>query len=208
MSQLGPIEIWRVLEDQRGEDDIVEAAEQDAASMSDEQLDEALRLAGFQVADVERAARSARPVAVLGAGAPAQAVPQYVVAPMFDRPRRRAPVLWLAAAATTVTVGAGVLYATLRPSPEPAPQPAITPTPATPSTPAPSPDLVAAADLRARASDALAMGYAARCLDMLDEAKAIDPAGDTAPAIIDLRRKATTTPEPKAPPTPLKPRLK
>jgi hypothetical protein len=112
-------------------------------------------------------------------------------------------VLWLAAAATTATVGGGVLYATLhapsQPSP-PSPGPTVAPPPSAPAPVVPPPpDLVAARDLRARARDALAMGFATRCLDLLDEAKAIDPAGDEAADVVALRKRATR------PPGPLKP---
>jgi hypothetical protein len=48
------------------------------------------------------------------------------------------------------------------------------------------------------------MGYATQCLDLLDEAKAIDPAGDQAADVAALRRQATAPTVPVSP----KPRLK
>jgi hypothetical protein len=62
-------------------------------------------------------------------------------------------------------------------------------------------DLVAAADLRARAREALAKGRGASALDLLDQARALDPAGDTAPEVAALRvkAKAAEAPAPKPP---------
>jgi hypothetical protein len=206
--QLSSVEIWNVLLEQAAEDDAFEAAAAATDALTDAQVEEELRLAGFDVAELNDAALS-----VLAEAAPAQplepvqAVAQVVPLPSLEKaPKRRRPaVFWLAAAAaaTTATVGGGVLYATLhapsRPSP-PAPEPTVAPTPSTPAPVVPAPpDLVAARDLRARARDALAMGYATQCLDLLDQAKAIDPAGDQAADVVALRQRA------KAPPGPLKP---
>jgi hypothetical protein len=207
---LSSLEIWNVLLDQAREDDAFEAVVAATDALSDEQVADELRLAGFQMAEVQRAALA--PLAELGllppasepAMQPVQAVAQVVPLPSIDRSKRRRPaVLWLAAAATTATVGGGVLYATLHAPSQPSPivpEPTVAPPPSTsaPVVP-PPPDLVAARDLRARASDALAIGDAAQCLELLDQAKTIDPAGDEAADVAALRRRAMS---PKGPPNP------
>jgi hypothetical protein len=204
------VEIWSVLLEQAAEDDAFEAAARATDALTDAQVADELRLAGFDVAELHDAA-----LALLAGSAPphnpepVQAVAQVVALPSLDgldsTRRRRPAVLWLAAAATTATVGGGLLYATLHSPSPPAPVPAPSPPP---SAPAPvvsaPPDLVAARDLRARARDALAMGYATQCLDLLDQAKAIDPAGDEAADVAALRRQATAPTVPVSP----KPRLR
>jgi hypothetical protein len=207
VTQLGPVAIWNVLLDQAREDDAFEAIVSATDALSDEQVEAELHLAGVPLAELHAAA-----LASLGESAPAlpdqpvQAVAQVVRLPSIEKPKRRRPaVFWLAAAATTATAFGGVLYATLHSPSQPAPEPAPVPSP---SSPAPvvsaPPDLVAARDLRARARDALAMGYATQCLDLLDQAKSIDPAGDAAPDIVALRRKASVPEKTR----PLKPSLK
>ena len=207
---LSALEIWNVLLDQAREDDAFEAAVAATDALSDEQIADELRLAGVPLAEVQRAALDA--LADLGpvvpasdhATQPVQAVAQVVALPSIDRPKRRRPaVFWLAAAATTATVGGGVLYATLRSPSEPSPatpEPSVAPPPSTSAPVVPPPaNLVAARDLRARAREALATGYAIRCIELLDQAKDLDPAGDRAADVVALRQRATV------PPGPLKP---
>lgn len=211
-TQLGPLEVWNVLLDQAREDDAFEAAAAATDALTDAQIEAELRLAGFQMTEVHRDVLAALeehdpiPSALEPVQAVAQVAPLPAVA-SIDRPRRRRPaVFWLAAAATTATVGGGVLYATLhapsQPSPPSLPEPAPVPSPSTPAPVIPAPpDLVAARDLRARARDALAMGYSTQCLDLLDEAKVIDPEGDQTPDVVALRRRATS-PHSPVPPKP------
>ncbi len=208
---LGPLEIWNVLLDQAREDDAFEAAVAATAALTDAEVEAELRLAGLPMAEVERAALA--PLADLApmsfvsdlAVQPVQAVAQVVPRPRLERPKRRRPAaFWLAAAATTattVTVGGSVLYATLHaPPPQTLPQPAPVPSPSTPAPVVPAPtDRVAAGDLRARARRALAMGYESQCLDLLDQAKILDPDGDEAPDVVALRQRATSPEEPLPP---------
>ena len=56
--------------------------------------------------------------------------------------------------------------------------------------PAPAPDLVAAADLRRRAAVACAAGHPEECVALLDQARAKDPAGDSAPEVLRMRDDA------------------
>ncbi len=246
MAQLGPQAIWDVLEAQAREDDELDAAIDAVAAMSDAELDAELQRGGFDVAQLAGTARALREDAAGAAetaGDPetesasasasatasesgpetvAEAVEQVAPAPRSERVRRRRPptaVLWLAAAATAATVGAG-LYAALHRAPDAVPEPAP-PAPPSPPSPVPSPapsmpgpDLVAARELRARAVDAFALGDAPECLELLDRARELDPAGDTAPEVVALRRQATApkTPAPSdkgpAPRGPDKPRRK
>jgi hypothetical protein len=88
------------------------------------------------------------------------------------KPARRpmATAVWVAAA-TAAAVGAGTYATTVGPLA---------------AHPAPS----AAEILRQHAVDALRDGKAAECLKLLDEAKTKDPAGDAAPEVTELRRRA------------------
>jgi DNA-directed RNA polymerase specialized sigma24 family protein len=67
----------------------------------------------------------------------------------------------------------------------------VTP-PASASAPvtSPAPDLVAAADLRRRAAAACATGHPEECVALLDQARAKDPAGDSAPEVLRMRDDA------------------
>jgi hypothetical protein len=150
------------------------------------------------VADVSRA-----PVAEPEEVAVA-AVEQVAPRRAAEREPRRRPrpvVVWLAAAAT-LTVGGGVLYAALHQPPAPGPESPHAPLPSTPA-PVESvvPDLVAASHLRVRAAAACDAKQWSTCLQDLDEARTMDPAGDDAPTVKSLRERATreSLVQPKAP---------
>jgi hypothetical protein len=51
--------------------------------------------------------------------------------------------------------------------------------------------------LRGEATEPCLAGERARCLELLDEAKTLDPAGDEAPEVQDLRRRVATPPSPQ-----------
>ena len=205
MDDRTPEEVWSVLREQAAEDAWLEQQLRDVAAMSDDALDAELRDAGYALADVQAQAAS------LGARGSA----------MSDRPRpperaarsstRRPTVLLVAAVAhrrdrggtplcsggnrrsggDSAAIGGGLLYAaTHRTPPAPAPKPEPTPSIPAPVEP-PVPDLVAAARLRDRASTAYREGHPQECLQLLDEARALDAAGDTTPEIADLRRRAS-----------------
>ena len=207
-----PEQLWQSLVDEAGEDEIALAASMSVAQAAGE-----LRELGF---DVE--AERARAETFLDGferiervdRAPAEPLPTRPAAAAPDAPprlavrRRPAPtVLWLAAAAT-VAVGGAAAYTALHEGEAPAPAPpspsstaapsSSTPT-APPSPSAPVPELVglSAAELRARAAVACKAGRGLECLELLDQAADVDPAGDKNPEIRTLRRKAVSLSDPK-----------
>jgi hypothetical protein len=189
MSKRQPKDVWKQLVDEVGEEEI-----ERAASVSVEQAEAELAAAGFDV-PAERAKANAFLDALAGTAESTTAV--VAVAQEEETPRRaqrdgsrpRPAAVWLAAAAT-VTVAGGVLYAALHHG---APPTAVSPepTPTTPpSVPQPLPDLVAAAELRRQASAACDARQWSVCLAHLDEARAADPDGDEAPAVKATRERA------------------
>jgi hypothetical protein len=194
MASLNDEEIWSVLEDQATEDARFERMVGEIAALSDDALDDELRQAGYQVADIDTKAeafarQAARPPA-------ASAVEQKAPRRSHRPPPRRPVVLWIAAAATA-SVGAGLIYASLtRPPPPPPPQPE--PMPSTPPQLEPPPsDPVAARDLRTRAAAALDDGHADECLQLLDVARKLDPAGDLTPDTVRMRKRAIEGKKPR-----------
>jgi hypothetical protein len=191
MSERKHADLWKKLVDEAGEDEIDRAA-----SVSVEQAEADLKAAGFDVA-AERAKANAFLDALEG-GAPRSApgvAPQVTppAARQADekrRARRRPSVAWLAAAATLGAVAGGALVAALQQRalvdthPPPAPSNSV---PVVPS----AADLVAAADLRRQAAAACDAHRWDACLKKLDEARAIDPAGDDTPTVKSLRERAT-----------------
>lgn len=177
-----PVDLWKHLVAEAGEDEI-----EQAASVSVEQAEKELTAAGFDVA-VERAKAAALLESLASGepeGAPTEAAadtPVHAVAPVPVQPRRRpshALTLWLGAAAA---VAAGALvYTLLRPTPEPA---RTLPFP-------PASDVAAAADLRREAAAACDAQRWNVCLAKLDAARALDPAGDTTPVVVQERQRAT-----------------
>lgn len=109
------------------------------------------------------------------------------------RPERRrpSPAIVLAAAATTAAVGGGLLDAALHRHSEPQePTPPAPPT-ANPSPPPVESDLVAATN--AKRDDAFTACDEARwalCDRLLDEAKKLDPAGESDPRVLRARAAA------------------
>jgi hypothetical protein len=157
-------DIWNELVDEASK------AEVDAAaSVSVEQAEAELKAAGFDVA-AERAKASAflddlaRPA---GGRAPR---------------RERSVVVWLAAAAVVVGVGSLVYVATRSKEPE-----AIGPAP--PESAAPDRSVTADDWRRKAATDCNAERWTA-CIADLDRARQLDPTGDDAPPVQDLRAKA------------------
>lgn len=194
MASLNDEEIWSVLEDQATEDAQFDQMVREIAALSDDALDDELRRAGYQLADIDKKAeafarQAARPPA-------ASAVEQKAPRRSHRPPPRRPVVLWIAAAAT-VSVGAGLIYASLtRPPPPPPPQPESMPS-TPPQLEPPPTDLVAARDMRARAATALDDGHPEECLQLLDVAQGLDPAGDKAPDVVRLRKRAIEAKKPR-----------
>jgi hypothetical protein len=192
-----PVSLWNWLLDEAA------AAEIDAVvSASDEDIERELAAAGFDVA-AEKAAAEAflasleSPAAaptdapkparqVVPGGAPAKTA---AAAPP-PTPRKRPRPIVVFATIGIAAAGAAGIYAATRPS-----EPPITPAPV-PSFPPPAPPpedsarLVAAATLRRDAKTALGGGHPQECLQMLDEARERDPAGDADPDVQTLRKAA------------------
>jgi hypothetical protein len=194
MASLNDEEIWSVLQEQADEDAQFEQMVSEIAALSDDALDDELRRAGYELADIDKKADA---FAREATRAPAAAAVEQRAPRRSQRPPPRRPVvLWIAAAAT-VSVGAGLIYASLtRPPPPPPPQPE--PMPSTPPQLAPPPtDVVAARDLRTRAAAALDDGHADECLQLLDVARGLDPAGDMTPDVLRLRKRAIEAKKPR-----------
>jgi hypothetical protein len=164
-------DIWKQLVEEAG------VAELDAAAtITVEQAEAELRAAGFDVA-AERA-KAAAFLDALERGATHAPAP-----PRVSRERRRPVLLWLAAA-TTVTVAGGALYAAMSRAPAPTPPPS----PPTPTqVPSAVPDAVA---LRRQAAAACDAQQWDDCLADLDQARTLDPDGDAKPAMRALRARA------------------
>jgi len=132
----------------------------------------------------------------------AQAVPQEAPASLperaakGERKKARPAGVWGAAAAAAVAAGAAVTYVATRPEEGPTTSP-TTP----PSTGTAAPSLAAAVDLRRSAAAACEEGRADECVSLLDQAAAMDPAGDSAPEVQRLRKKAAEV-EPSRKPKP------
>ena len=193
--------LWQKLVDEAGEELIEEAA-----SVSVAQAENDLAEAGFDVA-AERARAEAFLASLAGVAAAeeavAQAVPQEAPAPLperaakSERKKPRPAGVWVAAAAAAVAAGAAVTYVATRPEEGP-----IT-SPTTPlSTGSAAPSLAAAANLRRTAAAACQEGRVDECLSLLDQAAAMDPAGDTTPEVQRLRKAAEIEPKPSPPPKP------
>jgi hypothetical protein len=125
------------------------------------------------------------------------------------RPERRGrpALVWLVAATVGAAVGGGIVYVTMhrQPTSTPAPVPAPTPNPAPePVEPTP-PQLVSAADLRRDAFEECDVHEWDACLADLDRARAMDPAGDTAPRIRAARKQAIDNIVSNKPPKPPEP---
>jgi len=179
MADLSPAELWKVLQEQADEDTWLEQQTREVAAMSDAALDDELRRAGYDLDDVTKQA-SALYLKIAPAEAPSAVVPP--AAPRVERAGRRRPVAaWVAAAASAAAVTGGLVYTALQEG-----LPAHGRPDAAPS----APPSIAAADLRARAAAALDQGRPDECVRLLDDARKLDPEGDTAPDVVRLRERA------------------
>jgi hypothetical protein len=190
MSDRKHADLWRELVDEAGEAEIDRAA-----SVSVAEAEAELKAAGFDIA-AERAKANAFVDAPRGEAAsvtPKEATPPDPKAAPPDpettrRKRPRPVVVWLAAAAAVAAAG-GALYA-LDSGPDRVGTPPPPPTP-TRRAPVPSADpLAVATELRRKAAAACDAKQWSACLAALDEARAVDPEGDGAPAVKALREKA------------------
>jgi len=171
MSERKHADLWR---------ELVDDAIDDAATVSVAQAEAELTAAGFDVA-----AERAKATAFLDALASEASSPTAKQTPPgpTERTRRKGPrarVVWLAAAASLAAIG-GTLYATLQPE-----LVGSAPPPTVPS----AADLALAAELRRKAADACDAKQWSVCLARLDDARAVDPDGDDAPAVKTLRKQA------------------
>jgi hypothetical protein len=187
-------EVWRKLVAEAGEEDI-----ELVASLGVEDVERELAAYGFDVAAErgkgeaflaelagEPEASGQRPVTA------AHAVENVRAARRFDDERRRRPGAMAFVIATVAAAAAGgVVYELTHRAPEPpGPSPSPSPSPIAPSpVEAPQRDLVAA-DLRRKAAASCDVKRWAECLEWLDEAKKVDPAGDEAPEARGLRERA------------------
>jgi hypothetical protein len=114
---------------------------------------------------------------------------------------RRVQVVWVVVGALLAFAAGGAFSLAIRQPADTATSPS-TPPPTQRSTELPpSPEILAARDLRRRASDALAAGNPGDCLRLLDEARAKDPEGDGAPQAKSMRARARMLLAPPAPPS-------
>jgi hypothetical protein len=179
-------EVWQMLVDEAGEDEV-----ERAANMSVEDVERELAAMGFDVAaerakaeDFLEALERGEDVGALegddeGKRSHVRAKPGGGASAGKRKGLGGRAVLL--AAAATVAVG-GAAYAALHKHAPAPPSPAPSPTP--------SPDMVAAAELRKKASDALEQKNWLDCLTLLDDARAKDPAGDAQPEVVRTRRQA------------------
>jgi hypothetical protein len=184
LSGVSPEErVWQMLVDEVGE-----ALIEEAASVSVAQAEKELAAAGFDVA-AERA-RAEAFLASLEGGAAASGSVQAVAqeAPPAPEKKGRSRVMWGAAAAAAVAAGAAAAVYVAQQGEQAKTTPV--PPPSTSAPPGPPPEVVAATGLRRRAAIAYDEGHARECLELLDQARAKDPAGDAAPEVTRLREKA------------------
>ncbi len=127
-------------------------------------------------------------------------LPAATVRQRVSRMRRWMKERWLAELAAVAALGllAFVVWRFLLnrdpdqiavPEPTPTAPPTVAPDATAPPV-APDPRVARGRDLRRTALDgACARGEGAPCLEQLDEAKRLDPAGDTAPEVVEARKK-------------------
>jgi hypothetical protein len=163
-----PEELWKAVEKAALDDEM-----EQAASMSVADAEKELAAAGFDV-EAEKAEARAWREELLGGSAATPAKPPLSLAQVrsLRPPPRRPIVLWLAAAATSLAVGGGWVFARL--GPEVVGQP-----------PPPGPS-----DLRHQAFDACHTSRWQQCLARFDEAARLDPAGDADPEVQAQRATA------------------
>ena len=179
---------WKAVEKSALHDEAVRVEK-----LSDAELDEELAAKNIDAQAVRE--RGAALAAKLMANRPAQAAPQAPppaepakVASLDDARKKRRPRVWLALVAAAVAVAAIGSGALIVANQEPAPPPPVPAVPPAPSSPAP---LLLADALRdlARAECQLKKWH--ECLQHLNEAADEDPAGNTAPDILAMRKTAS-----------------
>jgi hypothetical protein len=197
------LELWERLVEEAGEE-LIERA----ASVSVAQAEKELRDAGFDVAaeraegeaflaDLERPAEVERPKEKPVSQTRARAV----------RPERRRPsgVVVIAAVTAAAAAAGGLIYAATHEHSEPQqPAPPAPPTSTANPTSTAVEDLVAAAKARRdEAFSACTQGLYSRCADLLDQARQLDPAGESDPRVVQARAAIAASrhpaPEPKSP---------
>jgi hypothetical protein len=183
-----PEEVLKAIEESEVDDEV-----ERVLAMTPEQRRAELEAAGFDLKEVHAKADALHERFV---GAAAKEKAQQIekdarvrsLRPPRSRPR---PVVLLVAAMAVAAVAGGVLYAVLTKPPAPGPAPSTPPVPSSaPPQPSETPELLAATDLRRRAFDACNRNQWKECLAGLDEAKRLDPAGDSAPAVRVARQVA------------------
>jgi hypothetical protein len=183
-----PAQIWKEIVDDARDDEEIERL----ASLSDAALDEELAAAGLDPAK-ERAEAEAV-VAELERGVVARRAKQMEaearVRSLRPPSRRRPLAFWLAAAAVGAMAAGGLVYALTHPGAPPT-VPPVPPVPSSAPTEAPpSPQLIAASELRKRAFAECAASRWDACLARFDDARRLDPAGDSAPEVQAARDEA------------------
>jgi hypothetical protein len=173
MPKRTPKELWDELVAEAGEEEI-----EKAASVSVAQAEAELRAAGVDV-DADRA-RARRMLGELEGRAADGGAPQEQHAPP-RRPVARAARYRVATGVLAAAAGVCLVIGVAKIARD---SDGVThPVPSTE-------DLQKAADLRRRASTALAEGHPQDCLPLLDEARTKDPVGDSAPEVVKLREDA------------------
>jgi hypothetical protein len=176
--KLAPHEAWDALEKMELDDEV-----ERVLALSDEDLDEELRKTGVHPGrvrqrgeDLGRRLEAQRGARKATTGRPGPAAPS-----------RRRSIAWLAAAAVAVAVAvvfamnAGTVVAWFRPGPPIGPDGGgMVPQP-------PSPQELAQA-LRWRARGECDRGALVECQRDLDEARGLEPAGETRPEVVEMRR--------------------
>ena len=185
---LSPAETMRAIAEQAARDAIDEVT-----SLPEGAVDAELKAAGVDPAEAERRAMAAIEAALAGAGGAAEAPASKVVT--LPKAAARAPSRrWVvvgsiaAAAAVAATVGAmnaGRIVEALRGGPEPIRPDEYPPPTATRREPTPVDKATA---LRDKAFESCSAHDWDLCAQRLDDAKAMDPAGEERPEVIAARR--------------------
>jgi DNA-directed RNA polymerase specialized sigma24 family protein len=120
-------------------------------------------------------------------------VPAARIRKRVERLRRHFRARWAAQIAAAFALGALIMFA-LRPRPEPIAPVVMLPTPApSPAATAPNPGI----EVRKLALELCGRGEWRACIDSLDRAAQLDPAGDSAPEVKNARDAATEALKPK-----------
>jgi len=206
MSKRTPEQVWRTAEKEATEEEI---EFQRACNTSVAEAEKELAATGLDPkAERERAGDWRRQIEERVAARKRKELLDRERARSLRPERRSRPAfVWLVAATLGAAVGGGLVYVTMHREPAPTPAPVPGPTPSRapePVEPAP-PQLVSAADLRRDAFQECDVHEWDACLADLDRARAMDPAGDTAPQVQAARKQAIdhiVTNKPPKPPRP------